>query len=91
VTAWTPETAPRSFISPADEDFQRRLNARMIARDLMTVAELSERSGVPSRTIQNWLSGEHPPERSKRSLAYVKAVADELRTSPLFLLTGERK
>jgi len=46
---------------------------------------------VPSRTIQNWLSGEHPPDRSRRSLDYVKAVASELRTSALFLLTGERK
>jgi len=85
-----PETAPRSFTSPADEAFPRRLNHRLVARDF-TVAELSERSGVPSRTIQNWLSGEHPPDRSRRSLDYVKAVASELRTSALFLLTGERK
>ena len=81
----------RGFSSPADEHFSRRLNARMVARNLITVAELSERSGVPARTIERWLSGESQPRREQHSAHQLKAISRELRTSPLFLLTGERK
>jgi len=74
----------------ADDQFPWRLNVRMIARD-RTVPELSEKSGVPTRTIERWLSGTHPPGRTRHSLDSLHAVARDLRTSALFLLTGERK
>jgi transcriptional regulator with XRE-family HTH domain len=61
----------------------------MIARNV-TPSELSAKTGVPTRTIERWLSGT-PPRRDRRSLDHVNAVAKYLRTSALFLLTCEKR
>lgn len=74
----------------ADNQFPWRLNVRMIARNL-TTPELSAKSGVSARTIERWLTGERQPGRTRSSLDAVRAVAKQLRTSALFLLTGEKR
>jgi transcriptional regulator with XRE-family HTH domain len=83
------ETTPSGVLPLGDESFSWRLNVRMIARDF-TPAELGAKANVPVRTIERWLNGA-PLRRDRRTLDHLKAVAKQLRTTPLFLLTGEKR
>ena len=71
------------------QEFAWRLFVRMVAADL-TPPELAEQSDVPVRTIERWLTGAMP-RFHRPAINNVHAVARVMRTTALYLLTGETR
>lgn len=61
----------------------KRLRELMRHHDL-TIAKLSQRTGIPVNTLHNWLAGQAP-----RNISQIKSVADLFNVSIDFLVFGK--
>lgn len=67
----------------ASMQLDKQLKLLLKQKDV-TVAQLARKVGVSSKTIYNWLSGQHP-----KDIEAVKKVADHFKVSLDFICYGE--